>query len=114
MGSVKENVKELSADVGHPKKGLSDNPGTKNEIKILDNIICEIEEAARNQGISPEDLLRKITDRSKNTWNTSDDLKKEVPVEDGCALLYNVNFSLSQYQQLRLYVIDHYQFTYKK
>ena len=49
----------------------------------MDNIICEIEEAAHNQGISPEDLLRKITDWSKKKWNTSDDLKKEVPVEEG-------------------------------
>ena len=30
-----------------------------------------------------------------------------IPVEDARALIYNVNFSLSQYQQLRLYLKDH-------
>ena len=89
-------------ETGRPKKRLSDNPGAKTENKILDTIIKQIEDAATDQNIEPQLLLNKLVERSQTKWGKEKQTKKDVPVEDACAMIYNVNLSLQQYQKLRI------------
>lgn len=104
--NLKETVEKKAP--GQPKKKLGDNPSVKTENKIIDGIIQQIEDAACGQAIEPQLLLMKIIERSKIKWKTSEDERKNLPVADSCALIYNINFSLSQYQQLRLYMKDYH------
>lgn len=101
---LKEAAEKVSA--GQPRKRLCNIPSVKTENKILDSIIKQIEDAASEQAVTPEFIMEKIVKRSKVKWKIVED-KKDVPIADACALIYNINFSLSQYQQLRVYMKDH-------
>ena len=93
---------------GRPKKRLGDSPGKKTEVSILDEILDNIENKALEQNITPQVLLQKIVDRSATKWNeTKQENKSIVPVEDACAMIYNINFSLRQYQKLRSHLLPY-------
>ena len=77
---------------GCPKKRLSDSPGTKTEISILDGILDDIEKKAKDENIAPELLLKKLVDRSMKKWNLNEpkeESKTTVPVQDAFAMIYN-------------------------
>ena len=89
------------ATPGRPTKRLSDNPGRKTENNILDRIIQDLEDSAQEQNIAPQVLLEKLVQRSQEKWNKkSPSKKKDVPVKDASAMMFNVNLSIQQYQKL--------------
>ena len=93
---------------GRPRKRLSDNVGRKTENKMLDGLLEMIEDFAGRENISPESLLQKLVERSHTKWGADESTKtRDVPVEDACALIYNINFSIQQYQKLRIHLLDH-------
>ena len=93
---------------GRPKKKLCEDLSSKTRNKILDDFLSQIEGIAEQEGITPDSLLNQLTERSKLRWKVNDDVDSPVvSVDDACALIYNVNFSLSQYQQLRTFFKDH-------
>ena len=95
---------------GRPKKRLSDNPGAKTENNIIDGFLEMIEDFATQEKVSPRILLQKMVDRSRVRWGPADSespKERDVPVEDACALIYNMNFSIQQYQKLRNTLRDH-------
>ena len=96
------NVASGSEGGGRPKKRLSDNPGAKTENKILDSIIKQIEDASTEQNIESQLLLNKLVERSQTKWGKEKQTRTVVPVEDACAMIYNVNLSLQQYQKIRI------------
>ena len=79
------------------KKQLSDNPGLKTENKIVDPIIKIIEDAASEQGLPPKSLLNKLIERTQIKWGNEKETSLEVPVDDACAMIYNVDLSVQQY-----------------
>ena len=105
---VLPGVKDVASgtDAGRPKKRLSDNPGDKTENKILDSIIQQIEEAASEQNVDPQLLLNKLVLRSQCKWGREKQITKDLPVEDACALVYNLNLSIQQYQKLCIHMKD--------
>ena len=93
---------------GRPSKRLCEDMTLKTRNKILDDFLSQIAEIADQEGVSPSELLNQLNERSKLKWKTDVALPKPVvSVENACALIYNVNFSLSQYQQLRTFLKDH-------
>ena len=100
------------APSGRPPKRLRDDPCAKTENNILDPIIADLECKAREQDISPRLLLEKLNARANQKWakktlQTKTINKYDVPVEDACAIVYNINLSIQQYQKLRIYLTDH-------
>ena len=92
---------------GRPKKRLCDGVSSKTENNFLDELIDKMEATAEHEGIAPYLLLDKLNKRAQHRWKTEDsNAIPQVPVEDVCALIYNVNFSLRQYQQMRNYLKD--------
>ena len=69
---VEKVTSGAGAEAGRPKKRLSDNPGAKTENKILDSMIQEIEDAAREQNIAPRLLLEKLVQRSYVKWGSEE------------------------------------------
>ena len=84
----------VASGSGWPKKRLSDNPEAKTENKILDPIVQQIEDAAREQHIDPQLLLNKLVQRSQSKWGSEKQTTKDVPVEDTCTLIYNMKLSM--------------------
>ena len=119
-----------SAANNYPKKGgrkklrLSDTPCTKTENNLLDPLLSHLECAAAEEGVDPHFLLEKLVLRAHQKWKkprieektveeteetekSLNDGKYDVPAVDAaCALVYNVNLSIQQYQKLRLYLIE--------
>ena len=93
-------------DVGRPRKRLSDNPGQRTENKILDPIIKQLEDLAEQQNIDPQVLLNKLVERSNTKWGKEKQTKSVVPVLDACAMIYNINLSLPQYQKIKSILAD--------
>ena len=92
---------------GRPKKRLCDGVSSRTENNFLDELLDKMEVTATHEGIEPYLLLDKLNKRAQKRWKSEDfDAIPEVPVEDACALIYNVNFSLRQYQQMRNYLSD--------
>ena len=89
---------------GRPKKRLSDDPGDKTSHKILDNMLDNLTCFADEHNITTGALLRALMER----WNQrSADEEGHEPKSDmtelqAVSLIYNLNLSLNQYQELRL------------
>ena len=95
---------------GRPKKRLSDNPVRKTENSILDRLLESIEQFAEQECVPPQTLLQKLVQRSKEKWDkepTEPSGKCHVPVTDACAMMFNINLSVQQYQKLRTYLMEH-------
>ena len=94
---------------GRPKKVLSENPGSKTTNKILDSILNNLNCVADEQNISTGMLLRMLTDRwvEQNSKESPIKSKSDMPVLTACSMLFNLNLSLNQYQELRLELLPH-------
>ena len=96
--------------VGRPQKRLSDQLGKKTEDKLLNNIINVLEQTAKSEGISKFNLLKRVNKRCHELWNEQDvenerDHHDMLP-EDATALIYNLNFLINQYQELRMFLLN--------
>jgi hypothetical protein len=94
---------------GRPPKRLSENPGDKTSHKILDQILNNLTCAADEQNISTGTLLRALSDRwaQRNRGESSKEATPDMPVLSACAMIYNLNLSVNQYQELRLEMMTH-------
>lgn len=95
---------------GRPKKRLSDNPCHKTENNILDPLITHLECAAAEEDVTPHFLLEKLVQRAQQKWGQpkepQESMKRDISVDAACAIVYNVNFSIQQFQKLRSYLFD--------
>ena len=48
-----------------------------------------------------------INERCNTKWNKIEKKKSDIPIPTACALIYNINWSVRQYQELRLALINH-------
>ena len=89
---------------GHPKTRLcSDVISMKSENRILDDIIHQLKDHADEQGVDALTLVEKLVKCSKVRWNKASNKEissTSMPVENACAMIYNVNVSSQQYQQI--------------
>ena len=96
---------------GRPKLLLSDKIHAKTENSILDSILDEIKVHSDQQKISVCDLLKRLLTRAEETF--PDDVQEEkvqsMPIDASTALVYNLDISLNQYQELRL-ILKKYSF----
>ena len=77
----------------------------KTQNSVADDILSIIEERAQQRNIDPGYLLSLVYERGHEKWeNTRDSSKPSVPVDHACALIYNINWSMNQYQLLREYL----------
>ena len=106
---IPDSVK-ISGKGGRPQKRLSDDPESQTENKILDPIIAQLEKHAAVQNVDPGVLLDKLVDRSRKKWREKEKkekaVKSVVPLADACAMIYNVNLSLHQYQKIRTILVE--------
>ena len=80
----------------------------KSENAILDELLLFIEQSAVKQEISPIELMKKLNTRAQVKYKQkSQKEESKVPLEAACAIIYNVNLSISQYQKLRLSLKNH-------
>lgn len=93
-----EVTRERSAGPGRPKKRLCDELCRTSRNAKLDVMIQQLELFSEEEGDPKADLLQMLTERCKAKWTKP---KTEVPLEEGCALIYNINLSINQYQKLR-------------
>ncbi len=102
-------AKPVDIDIGgRPRKRLSDSLSQKTENRIRDDLLSQIESIADTLNIAPKELLQKLNERSLLKWRCKNEISEnKMPVEDACSLIYNVNFSLSQYQKLRMHLREH-------
>ena len=73
----------------------------------MDNIIQDLEKLADVQMVSPQILLEKLVKRSNDKLDKEMKNPASIPVDDACALMYNVDLSIQQYQKLRTYLLVH-------
>ena len=93
---------------GRPSKRLSENPGVRTSNKILDGILNNLASVADEQQISLGSLLRSlITRHNQRAGEEKEEVVPDMPVEAACSLIYNENFSLNQYQELRIALLSH-------
>ena len=94
----------LKATVGRPRgscKRLSDGACKKTEDKIIDEIVSILSRNAEEQNIDRFELLKMVNERCKLKWKVAmSDNNTHVPVSDACAMMYNINLSAHQYQEL--------------
>lgn len=91
---------------GRPKKRLSDEVCAKTEEKILMPVVQELENIAEEQGISNPDLLKKLNAICEKKWiDKRESESTEISCEAACGLIYNNEFSVNQYQELRLFFL---------
>ena len=100
-----------TAASGRPRKRLSDKPGRRTENAILDPMIADLEHAAAEEDVAPHVLLEKLVQRANQKWGkastTQQTDKYDMPVDAACAIVYNVDLSVQQYQKLRSYLHDY-------
>lgn len=94
---------------GRPKKRLSEDPGDKTCNKILDDILNNLHCVAEEQNVSTGALLRMLTDRwvQRNSDESSTESKPDMPKLTACSMLFNLNLSVNQYQELRLELLPY-------
>ena len=93
---------------GRPSLTISDNPCKKVESSILKRNLAQVAASAEEQGISKEEMLRKMMDKAKRSrdWNKAAlfdtcSTTSEISIEEITALLYVANLSQRQYQMCR-------------
>lgn len=97
-----------SSLVGRPRKTLADEPCAKRKKNILIDQVYAIEQFAVEQGVSRRDALDMIVERCNKKWKVSKMSENvEVPMRTACAMIYNVNLSVNQYQLLRMLLLGH-------
>ena len=103
-------AKPVDTDIGgRPRKRLSDRLSQKTENRIIDDLLSQIESIADAQNIAPKELLQKLNERSLLKWRCKNEISvKKMLVENACYLIYNVNFSLSQYLQVQMHLRESY------
>lgn len=95
---------------GRPKKRLSENPGERTTRKILDNILNNLTCVAEEQNITTASLLRALSERWAQRLRDDGEAREQKPEMDAmsaCSLMYNINLSVNQYQELRLELLLH-------
>ena len=97
--------------VGRPSgshKRLSDGTCKKTTNKTIDEIV-ELIAAKAEYHNSPFTLLQLVNERCKLKWrnNMKTANSGDVPVGDACAMMYNLNLSSHQYQELRLFLMKY-------
>lgn len=93
---------------GRPPKRLSENPSNRTTNKILDGILCNLTSVADEQQISVTDLLRALLQRHTSNKNSVEEKDlSDMPVQEACSMIYNINFSVNQYQELRISLLPH-------
>ena len=103
-------VPVVKRPVGRPagsQKRLSDGTCKKTANKAIDEIVDSIAAKAEFHNYNPFTLLNMINQRCQIKWrkaSTAGD-KYNVPVPDACAMMYNLNLSTNQYQELRLFLM---------
>ena len=92
-------AKPVDIDIGRrPRKRISDSLSHKTENRIIDDLLSQIESIADAQNIALWKLLRKLNERSLLKWRYKNEISEnKMLVENACSLIYNVNFSFSQY-----------------
>ena len=92
-----------SAPVGRKKKRLSEDPCTTTSDKIIEPIIDYLQNVAESECISNHSLLEKVIRLCNKRWGPSAQAPQvSHSVEAATALIYNLDLSLNQYQELRL------------
>ena len=99
-------VEEKHVGPGRPKKRLSENPGDRTSNKILDEILNNLTCVAEEHNITTGALLRALSDRCAQRNGESREVTPDMPVLSACSLIYNVNLSLNQYQELRIELLS--------
>ena len=98
--------------VGRPSgshKRLSDGTCKKTTNKTIDEIVELIAAKAEYHNSDPFTLLQLVNERCKLKWrnNMKTANSGNVPVADTCAMMYNLNLSSHQYQELRLFLMKY-------
>ena len=93
---------------GRPSLTISDSPCKKVESSILKRNLALVAASVEEQGISKEEMLRKMMDEAKRSrdWNKAAlfdtcSITSEISIEEITALLYVANLSQRQYQMCR-------------
>ena len=101
------HVDERSDGRGRPKKRLSEQPTERTSHKILDGVLNYLNTVAGEQNITTDSLLRALSER----WaQRNGKCREETPNMDelsACSIIYNINLSLGQYQELRMELLPH-------
>ena len=84
---------------------MSDGVCKKTKKQYIDEIVALIEEKAGNHGVDKNELLELINERCNTKWNKIEKKKSDIPIPTACALIYNINWSVRQYQELRLALV---------
>ena len=103
--ALKSPVKAERKKVGRPIKRLSDGTCKKTENKTIDDIVDSIAETASFHKMNPFLILSMVSQRCQEKWKSSkvvSEDKYNMPDTEACAMMYNLNFSTHQYQELRL------------
>ena len=98
---------ETSCKRGRPRKRLSDESCDKTRNKVLDDILNDLKDVAEEQNVSMSALLRMLSDRWTKNEKEELDPEPDMPIIDACSMLYNLNLSVNQYQELRLELLQH-------
>ena len=94
---------------GRPKKRLSDDPGDKTSHKILDNLLDNLACFAKEHNVTTGALLRALMERWAQHSSEEEVSVNKSDMTDlqAVSLIYNINLSLNQYQELRLELLKH-------
>ena len=109
MEVMDHDVETMGNKQGRPKKRLSENPGDKTSHKILDGILDYLASISAEQNVSTGALLRALTDRwvQRNGDESLEKSKPDMPVLSACSMIFNLNLSVNQYQELRLELLPY-------
>ena len=85
----------------------------RKKIKILDPILEYLESIANVESISKHDLLQMVTSHCSKRWKLDKNQKEKKmghTVEAATALIYNLDLSINNYQELPLNLKDRFFF----
>ena len=100
------------ARVGRPTKRLGENIECRSANKRLDPILDNLKKISEEQNIKTKDLLIALTKRHREKYSAEYECENEkekidMPVTAACNIIYNINFSLNQFQELRMILLDY-------